>query len=675
MGAGQSVKQNAGSSWLRPSKQGTGGKYETKQTELMRANDLTVQRRMSTSMHVSELDRTALVDLATRHRLRKVKSECIPLLRKIASCEGGLANKLAWTTENADESRARSKSPDLWADLDDPEWKMVNDVSLVTPREERDARPPRHRLTVSFAQIREEEKKEQEEAARKAGEVGEKAEDKASPHGAKKTTPTKAAEKEPEQEREQAKAAAKPKPKKKKPMLSIAVEPDPDDEALGEGGDDGGGVGVGGGVGGVGGVGGGGGYAEGYEFSQSGTINVKGFEFGIRENGIRPGQAGAGQGQGQGLGLGGLPMRERLVKMYVIGAGAASQVWKALDLSSMRLVALKEMLVHDESKRRQIGAELRVLYQNLSDSQARNRSSDRDRGPAPAPSAPSAPSAHGSKTLIEFHDAFAVRDEAKVCLMVEYMDGGSLQDIVDAGGCGNESVLANVGQQVLLGLRHLHEHCRVMHRDIKPANLLIDSTGKVKISDFGIVRVLDDEDSADGGGGGGGAGTQDRFQRKAKMASTFCGTLTYMSPERLNGAPYSFGGDVWSLGLSLLTCALGRYPFRGRGGGGGGGGGSGGGSGGSGPSPGGGGAANGAGSANRPGNENGEGNNYWSLVQYVTDELPERVLLDMHLGKSKRNRLFLRDRLIEGHAILRIRHTVFEYGPRDPQHYRRQPHT
>ncbi|CAN0455214.1 unnamed protein product, partial [Discosporangium mesarthrocarpum] len=44
-------------------------------------------------------------------------------------------------------------------------------------------------------------------------------------------------------------------------------------------------------------------------------------------------------------------------------------------------------------------------------------------------------------------------------------------------------------------------------------------------------------------------------------AQTFVGTVTYMSPERINGEDYSYPSDVWSLGLSLLTTALGRLPF------------------------------------------------------------------------------------------------------------------
>jgi len=69
------------------------------------------------------------------------------------------------------------------------------------------------------------------------------------------------------------------------------------------------------------------------------------------------------------------------------------------------------------------------------------------------------------------------------------MDGGSLQDIVDTGGCNLESVLANISYRFLLGIDFIHEHHQ-LHRDIKPSNLLINHHGAVKISDFGIVREM-----------------------------------------------------------------------------------------------------------------------------------------------------------------------------------------
>jgi serine/threonine protein kinase len=93
----------------------------------------------------------------------------------------------------------------------------------------------------------------------------------------------------------------------------------------------------------------------------------------------------------------------------------------------------------------------------------------------------SSSSTHCCTQLVTFHDTYYNAAAGTLNLIVEYMNGGSLQDIVDTGGCDTEQVLASISYQVLLGLQHLHEHRR-MHRDIKPANLLINHIGQVSVS-------------------------------------------------------------------------------------------------------------------------------------------------------------------------------------------------
>ena len=62
---------------------------------------------------------------------------------------------------------------------------------------------------------------------------------------------------------------------------------------------------------------------------------------------------------------------------------------------------------------------------------------------------------------------YSNREDGVVSLMIEYMDGGSLQDIVDQGGCDDEPTLANIAVQALKGLLFLHENYQI-HRDLKP---------------------------------------------------------------------------------------------------------------------------------------------------------------------------------------------------------------
>lgn len=118
---------------------------------------------------------------------------------------------------------------------------------------------------------------------------------------------------------------------------------------------------------------------------------------------------------------------------------------------------------------------------------------------------------------------------------------GSLQQLVNTrrGGCRDESVLASMSFQILSGLKSLHDR-RLIHRDLKPSNILISSSGLVKLSDFGLARVVELDQS---------------------LADTFVGSFLYMAPERLSGEPYSFEADVWGVGITMHTVALGHYPY------------------------------------------------------------------------------------------------------------------
>lgn len=64
------------------------------------------------------------------------------------------------------------------------------------------------------------------------------------------------------------------------------------------------------------------------------------------------------------------------------------------------------------------------------------------------------------------------KEDGIVSLMIEYMDGGSLQDIADQGGCDDEPTLANIAVQALKGLLFLHENLQI-HRDLKPGELSV----------------------------------------------------------------------------------------------------------------------------------------------------------------------------------------------------------
>jgi serine/threonine protein kinase len=78
-----------------------------------------------------------------------------------------------------------------------------------------------------------------------------------------------------------------------------------------------------------------------------------------------------------------------------------------------------------------------------------------------------------------------------------------------------------------------------MHRDIKPSNVVVNSRGQIKLCDFGVASET----------------------AVNSIADTFVGTSTYMAPERIQGGAYTVRSDVWSVGLTVMELAVGRFPF------------------------------------------------------------------------------------------------------------------
>jgi serine/threonine protein kinase len=303
-----------------------------------------------------------------------------------------------------------------------------------------------------------------------------------------------------------------------------------------------------------------------YSLTKSGTIFVDGFQGGIGKGGIRTEQK-------SDL----IPLQDRLVFLCRLGAGASGIVYKALDLRDMRLVAIKMIPMFERGKRRQMVRELSALFQLLNQKRADKESRSQNGSGAGSGAGSGNLRAGvdglgvdfgGKDYIVDFYDAFSNIDEGGVALMMEYMDGGSLQDIVSEGGCDEEPTLASIAQQALVGLSFLHR-CKQLHRDLKPGNFLISKRGEVKIADFGILRQMDEAANGPGGGGagsGGGSSTSPTVGSRSgddaiPRVQTFVGTATFMSPERIDGQEYSYPSDIWSFGLSLLTVALGKLPI------------------------------------------------------------------------------------------------------------------
>ena len=126
-------------------------------------------------------------------------------------------------------------------------------------------------------------------------------------------------------------------------------------------------------------------------------------------------------------------------------------------------------------------------------------------------------------------------------LVLEYLHGGSLRDVLDRGFRLSPSQAARLGAQAAQGLAYAHAR-GLVHRDVKPANLLFDEEGRVRIADFGVARALAEA-----------AWTE--------PAGAMVGTARYASPEQAQGKSVDGRADVYSLALVLYEALTGEVPF------------------------------------------------------------------------------------------------------------------
>lgn len=94
-----------------------------------------------------------------------------------------------------------------------------------------------------------------------------------------------------------------------------------------------------------------------------------------------------------------------------------------------------------------------------------------------------------SSLLVKYYAAFLKND--KVYIVEEFMDQGSLENVLRKSQKISEAILGIITYQVLQGMKYLHKDLKIIHRDIKPGNILINSKGDVKISDLGICGKIE----------------------------------------------------------------------------------------------------------------------------------------------------------------------------------------
>jgi hypothetical protein len=128
-------------------------------------------------------------------------------------------------------------------------------------------------------------------------------------------------------------------------------------------------------------------------------------------------------------------------------------------------------------------------------------------------------------------------------LVMQYVSGESLQDRLDRVGSLEPAEVVEIGYQTAAGLAAAHAH-GLIHRDIKPANLLLEEgLARVRITDFGLARMVDDT--------------------RLTYSGVIAGTPEYMAPEQARGEPVDHRADLFSLGSVLYAMCVGVPPFRG----------------------------------------------------------------------------------------------------------------
>jgi len=200
----------------------------------------------------------------------------------------------------------------------------------------------------------------------------------------------------------------------------------------------------------------------------------------------------------------------------IIGKGGMGIVYKALDPDIEREVAIKTIRFDTLTE----GIEKEeMLTRVIREAKAAGRLNHRN--------------------IITVYDV--IRDEDLTYIVMQYVDGQSLQALIDSGKVFSPQEIIDLFRPISESLDYAHQN-GIVHRDIKPGNILIDKNGHPFLADFGVARI---ETST------------------LTQAGTTVGTLSYMSPEQVKGEMVDGRSDIFALGVILYELLSGKKPFAG----------------------------------------------------------------------------------------------------------------
>jgi len=137
----------------------------------------------------------------------------------------------------------------------------------------------------------------------------------------------------------------------------------------------------------------------------------------------------------------------------------------------------------------------------------------------------------------------AVEHGGQYYLIIEYVEGGSLWDLLEAHGPLPVTRVVEISLDLADALTRAHR-LGIVHRDLKPANVLLAQDGTPRLTDFGMAHVADSP--------------------RLTQTGTLIGTIDYLSPEACNGEKLGPRADIWAFGVMLYEMLTGEWPFTGK---------------------------------------------------------------------------------------------------------------
>ncbi len=135
-------------------------------------------------------------------------------------------------------------------------------------------------------------------------------------------------------------------------------------------------------------------------------------------------------------------------------------------------------------------------------------------------------------------------------IVMQYFEGETLAEMIKGPGVGRKEVLP-IAEQILSALAFAHSH-GIVHRDVKSGNIMVNSSGQVKVLDFGLAKIIRSQNSLE---------EREATLTNSSLGGLIVGTVAYMSPEQLRGEKSDFRSDIFSLGIVLYEIIAGSRPF------------------------------------------------------------------------------------------------------------------